>query len=253
MIKRSLTALRFLTILPIRGDMPTKAEMAACIAAFPLVGLLQGALLVLTAYSAGKLFPPGVSASLILTAYVVLTGGFHLDGLADTFDAIAKRGSKQEKLSVMKDGRTGPLGVAAITLSLLLKFALLSRLSDSRLYFIYLLYMPVFSKWPMVVSMAHGRPARQDGLGKIFIEGTGVREFFAATSVMLIIAGVPIAMEAAGALAFLAAGIVVVLYLFGLFWVRLSERQFGGLTGDTLGAIAELSEIIYLLMALAWP
>ncbi len=252
-MKNFITALQFLTIIPMRGKLPSKAEMAACIAAFPLAGLVQGVILVLVAYFLGRVFPPGVSAALILTAYVVITGGFHLDGLSDTFDAVAKRGDRQEKLSVMKDGRTGPLGVVAITLSQVLKFALLSGLSDSRFYFIALLYMPVFSKWAMVVAMAHGRPARQDGLGNIFVAGTGLREFFAATSVLLVIAGVPIAIKAAGALAFLAAGIFVVLYLFGLFWVWLSERQFGGLTGDTLGAVGELSEIIYLLTALAWP
>jgi len=252
-MKRLAIAIRFLTIIPLRGDLPSRAGMAGGTAAFPVVGLLQGALLVLVAYFTGRVFPPGVSAAMLLFALALSTGGLHLDGLADTFDAVAKRGSRQEKLLVMKDGKTGPIGVAAITLSLLLKFALLSGLSVSRLYFISLLYMPAFSKWAMVVAMYHGRPARQDGLGKIFVEGAGGRELFAATAVMLIITGVPIAMGAAGALALFAGTMTVTLYLFCLLSVRFSHRQFGGLTGDTLGAIAELSEIIYLLTALAWP
>jgi adenosylcobinamide-GDP ribazoletransferase len=91
-MKRFLIALQFLTIIPVRkGINVSEAEIAKSSSVFVLVGIIQGILLIATDYIAGRVFHPDLVTGIILLVYVLSTGGFHLDGLADTFDAIAAK------------------------------------------------------------------------------------------------------------------------------------------------------------------
>ena len=103
---------------------------------------------------------------------VLSNGGFHLDGLADTFDALAAKGDREKKLSVMKDGTIGPVGVIAVFFSLLIKYLAIKNLTLFPLFTLYssLLFMPAISKLAMVISMFYGKSARADGLGRLFIQ-----------------------------------------------------------------------------------
>ena len=97
---------------------------------FVMVGLVQGALLAATAlWQQGSVFDPGLTAGITLFVLVLSNGGFHLDGLADTFDALAAKGDREKKLSVMKDGTIGPVGVIAIFFSLLIKYLAIKNLT----------------------------------------------------------------------------------------------------------------------------
>jgi adenosylcobinamide-GDP ribazoletransferase len=256
-MKSILVAIQFLTIVPVARKMEvTEADMARSVAAFPLAGLFQGAALVAMAYLAGLVLPTGLVAAMVLLVHVVLNGAFHLDGLSDTFDAIAKRGDREGKLAAMKDGRSGAAGVSALVLSVLLKYLLIMTVAGLYPYSINftLLMMPVFSRWAMASAMLHGSPARPEGLGKIFIEGTGVREFTVATLTVFVI--MTLAAVYLGELVahkhLLNAISIVLLYAFTLLMLRLFKGQFGGLTGDTLGALGELSENVFLLSVVVW-
>jgi adenosylcobinamide-GDP ribazoletransferase len=257
-MKKLMTALQFLTIIPVGNNTVLKdSDIAKSSSFFVLVGLVQGLLLVATGYMAGNFFPADLVAGIILFMFVLSNGGFHLDGLADTFDAIASRGSREKKLSIMKDSTIGPIGVTAIVFSLLLKFLAFKNISFSSSVILYspLLLMPVVSKWAMVVSMFHGKPAREDGLGNIFMNGTGLKEI-AVSTLMLFIVLMSLRIFFIHSLSnsqnMMYIISVVCIYLVCRISIYFFSKSFGGLTGDTLGAISEISEITFLLWVTAW-
>ncbi|MEW6585606.1 MAG: adenosylcobinamide-GDP ribazoletransferase, partial [Nitrospirota bacterium] len=257
-------ALQFLTILPVRGNPAVdEDDIARSSSLFVIVGILQGILLIMTDYGAGRLFHPDLAAGMILLVLVLSNGGFHLDGLADTFDALAvksesdRHADMQKRLAIMKTGATGPVGVMAIIFSLALKYLALKSLSNF-LPFTYLsslFLMPVLSKWAVVVSIFHGRPARKDGLGKIFIGRTGLKELGVSTTILisvLVLLQIFSRLYAPDNQSVFHALMLMIIYFLCRLAVRFFHRRFGGLTGDTLGAISEMTEIIFLLTVIAW-
>lgn len=264
MIRQILIAFQFLTIIPVKTDTSSdESAIARSASLFVIVGLIQGIFLIAVDYGAGLLFHQEVVICLVILASVLSSGAFHIDGLSDTFDALAVRSSgdmnadRKRRLSVMKDSAAGPIGVAAIIFSLGLKYAALKNLSHFLpfIYYSALLFMPIFSKWAMVVSMIHGKAARQDGLGKIFVNKIGSREFAISTVLLILIIILLQTIASRYALenqyAFYAI-FSVMLYSFCYVFVRFSNKKFGGLTGDTLGAVSELAEIIFLLAMITW-
>lgn len=187
-MKKILLAFQFLTIIPvkIKGEISEK-ELGEATVFFPLVGAFQGVLLVTVNLILIKVFPTELTNGLLILMLTLSNGGFHLEGLADTFDAIASHGDRERKLAIMKDSTTGPVGVIAIVLALLLKFLALNSLFHFSLFSFYfsLLLMPVFSRWVIVPVIFHGESARQEGLGKIFIENTGMKELVVATLLVI--------------------------------------------------------------------
>lgn len=259
-VTRFLLAFQFLTIIHVKMlDNISAREIGRSSAFFPLVGAVQGALLAFSSFLLMKTFPPELTNGLLVLILVIITAGLHLDGLADTFDAIASRKDRGEKLAIMKDSAVGPFGVLSIVLVILLKYISLNVLylySSLTIYYSSLFLMPVVSRWAMVVAIFHTKSARQDGLGKIFIEHTGMKELFIATSSVLILFGIACILIIKTLLpsfqvsAFLSA--LPVLYAFSMIVVWFSGRNFGGMTGDAFGAAAEMSELLFLLTVIAW-
>ena len=124
-----LVALQFLTRLPVRLARFEAAWLNDCVRHFPLVGALVGAAGAAVLIGAAQLWPGWVAAVLALTATVALTGGFHEDGLADTFDALGGVVPRDKALTIMKDSRIGSYGALALGLTLLLRAALLAVLA----------------------------------------------------------------------------------------------------------------------------
>ncbi|MGC1333423.1 adenosylcobinamide-GDP ribazoletransferase, partial [Pseudomonas sp.] len=125
-------ALQFLSSLPVRlAGMPPPQAMGRSLLCYPLVGLLFGGLLwMLSGLLAGS--PPLLHAALLLAAWVLLSGGLHLDGLADSADAwLGGFGDRARTLEIMKDPRSGPIAVVTLVLVLLLKFCALLAVVDS--------------------------------------------------------------------------------------------------------------------------
>jgi len=237
----------------------SEREIGRSSAFFPLVGAVQGVLLAFLSFLLMKIFPPELTNGLLVLILVIITAGLHLDGLADTFDAIASRKNRGEKLAIMKDSAVGPFGVLSIVLVILLKYISLNALflhSSLIMYYASLFLMPVLSRWAMVVAIFHSKSARQDGLGKIFIEHTGMKELFIATlSVLILCASAFIfinktLLPSFQASAFLS--VLPVLYAFSIIAVWFSGRNFGGMTGDTFGAAAEMSELLFLMTVIIW-
>ncbi len=265
-MKQLLLAFQFLTIVPVRvNGAVTEKEIASAAVFFPVAGAFQGLILVVSAVILAGIFPPEILSGLIILILVLTNGGFHIDGLSDTFDAIAvKSGSndasdKEKRLAVMKGSTAGPIGVTAIVFTILLKYLLIEQIllthSSNAVYFT-LILMPAFSKWVMVPCMYHGISARQDGLGRIFLDNVSAGMLIISSLFLCFFYVLAYGLYFMGGS--FGSGIVMfsvifsVLYAFGLTFVRFCKRKFGGLTGDNLGAATEISEIIFLAVVIIW-
>lgn len=245
MIRFFLLAWHFLTIIPLCRSphvQPAARELASSMQWYPAVGLAIGGILVAADTVFGMLLTPDVTALLVLCLLVVLTGGLHQDGLADTIDGLAKRGSVVERLAVMKDGRIGALGATGLMLALGLRFAGILHLpSPERMGL--LVCMPVIGKWAMVVSTYGSSHARAEGgLASDFLSGIRLRDLLWAT----VWAGVFVCATLGWQAGVLLLGLSAVAARGVAF---LSTRVFGGITGDVLGAINEGTEILFLFAA----
>lgn len=252
--------MQFMTIIPVRvsGNV-TEKDMAKSASFFPVVGAVQGLIAVGAAFILLKFFPAGTTGALLIALMTLVSGGFHLDGLMDTFDALAVKSSgsdpadREKRLSVMKDSRAGAMGVVAVIVLLLLKFQCIVSLLDGNIRYLFL--MPVIPKWAMVVSLYFGKPAQRQGLGKIFTDGLGRRE---AASAAVVLAAALILFNAAagaglpGSRYLLYCILITAASAFSLMSVSFFSRKFGGITGDTLGATAEATEILSLLVIILW-
>jgi adenosylcobinamide-GDP ribazoletransferase len=265
-MRQLLLAFQFLTIVPVKvpGKI-TEKDVAASAAFFPLVGAFQGLATAISAVLLMKVFPADITAALALFLLILSNGGFDLDGLADTFDALAVKSSgdpdrdRAKRLLIMKDSTTGAMGVIALAVTILLKFVLMRRfLADFPIIaaaaFFFL--MPVFSKWINVPAMHHGVSARNDGLGRIFIEHAGRGSVLISTAIVISLC---VMVSSFGLLDIsprtmleFSLLIVAVFYLFCLLAVQLFCKRFGGLTGDHFGAVTEISEILFLLAGYVW-
>ena len=194
MMRSLLLALQFLSIFPIKikGDV-TEADMLRSAYAFTVTGFLIGVVLVIADFFLARLFSSALVSALVLLVLVLITGALHLDGLADTFDALACRGGREDKLSAMRDPSSGPVGMVAVMFVLGLKFLAIEEVASLSYYLHYvaLLFMPVMGRWVQVAGMFLGKPSRPDGLGTIFIGKVGTGIFITTTAIaLLLFAGV---------------------------------------------------------------
>jgi len=239
-------ALSFLTALPsgsFSAEVPEET-LGKTQAWFPLVGLLLGLILLVGGLFFNLFLTPAITAALVLLLHFLLTGGFHLDGIADTADGLMSGKADREKIfSIMKDSFLGSMGATALILLLLLKFsALLTLVKESPLN---LILFPVFGRYAIIqltYSSEYARP--EGGLGAIFTNYCGRRELLIAAGTALV-TGLLLA-GLAGLLSFLA----IVLYVFSIRYG--ARRKLGGVTGDILGFTCESSEALTLIMLVAF-
>lgn len=229
-----LASLRFLTRLPLPGA-PTVRGPGDSLAAFPLAGLVLGLLIVaLDAIFAHLRLPLFTRDVLVVLALVLLTGGLHLDGLMDTCDGLWGGATPERRLEIMRDSRVGGYGVLGGVCALLLKLAALAALPAHQRTCA-LIVAPVLGRWALVLAAVLFPPARPDGLGAAFRRGLTPARFAVAVGSSLTI--VALAGRRNSLAAWLACSLVV--WLAG----RAALRKIPGLTGDTYGALAELTEI----------
>lgn len=230
-------ALQFLSSLPVRlPGMPTPQDMGRSVLWYPVVGLLFAAVL-WGADSALQGSPVLLHAALLLLVWVLLTGGLHLDGLADSADAwLGGYGDRERTLHIMKDPRSGPIAVVTLVVVLLLKFCALVALVQ--LGSMAWLLIPMLGR-AALLGLFLGTPyVRAGGLGQALAEHLPRRAggWVLAGSLVL---GLLLGWKA------------WVLGLVAFLWLRhLMLRRLGGTTGDTAGALLELLEVV-LLVAVA--
>ncbi len=231
-------AFAFLTVLPV-GD-PEGGQPGRAFAYFPLVGLVIGAVAGLV--GSFRFLPPDVIAFLALLAWVVMTGGLHLDGFGDACDGLLAAVEPARRLEIMKDPRAGSWAVVGLTLLLLGKWIALRGVVP-----LLLILPPVVGRWAMALAAYAFPYARASGIGGYFRQGLGRVQITAATVAALAIVG---AVSAVGrvaawvAVSVAAAGPLVVI-IVGRWAAR---RLGGGLTGDVYGALCELTELVCLIV-----
>lgn len=245
-MRRLLVALSVLTVVPVPAT-PSSGELAGSVPFFPVVGALIGCLLALVDFLLHPFLCPRVVAALVLTVSWLLTGGMHLDGLADTADGLAARAPRQKVLEVMRDPRVGAVGAATIFLLLLIKWACLEALSPS-LRMPALLLMPVIGRQAMVITMPRYRyPRAEPGLASPFAGKVSPAASLVALGITLLLVAVVSSLEDHSALQWLLAA-VAGLGSSQLFAAWVAHR-LGGMTGDAYGAVCEVAEALFLLGA----
>src|SRR6266487_580472 len=240
-----VAAVRFLSVLPVPGwtQLFEQAEAAPRLvvggAYFPLVGLLLACVLWLLVLLLTPLVPQLALAALLVVGLVILTGGLHLDGLMDTCDGLLGGSTRERKLEIMRDSRVGSFGVLGGASILLLKFALFASISVHVLSLALLVVLPS-ARWAIVLALRVFPSARPTGLGSAFHQ--------AVTTEQLVLAGI-VALAivlTAGHLIGLVVWVTVTMTTLVLgLWIT---RSIGGLTGDSYGAIAEVVEVVALVV-----
>ncbi len=229
-----LTALKFLTVFPWPRQMPTTpAEIGRSAPLFPLVGLCLGMILALVNQLLAPYLPTKVLSILLITLLILMTRALHLDGLGDSFDGLGAKGGRDNALQVMGDSRIGTFGLLAVMVVILFKVGSLEVMGEERYHA--LLLAPVLGRWAMV-GLACGSPSARDGLGRIMVEHVKVRHLLLASGITLVVL-VPLA-------GLTGLGIALGVSLFT--WMSRSYLYFrlGGVTGDTFGAVGELTETL---------
>jgi len=240
-----LAAVRFLTVVPVPfGRAASRESVGRSLAWFPLVGLGLGLALVGIDQGLERVLPDAPRAWLVVLALAALSGGMHLDGLADSADGLLGAGgrSPEERLAIMRDARVGAYGALALIDVLFLKWsALVSLPHDLRAEA--LLLAPCLGRATIAFGAWAFPYARPAGLGLAVHQASG--------RTALVVAGA-VALAAAGAL--LGCGglvIAVAVMATALAIGAWAARRLGGVTGDVHGALVEVSEAVTLVLIAA--
>jgi len=236
------TAVRFLTIVPVPfGRSQSRDVVGRSQTYFPLVGLGLGLALVGVDQGLERVLPDAPRAWLVVLALAALSGGMHLDGLADSADGLLGAGGRtpEERLAIMRDARVGAYGVLALIAVLFLKWSALLSLSHG-LRAEALLLAPCLGRATIVVGAWAFPYARPAGLGLAVHQAAGRMSLAAAGAVALAAAG---ALLGWGGLVIALA--VIATALAAGAW---ASRRLGGVTGDVHGALVEVSEAVTLLL-----
>ncbi len=243
-IRPFVIAWQFLTAVPVSRAHhdPAPSELAASMAWYPVVGLLLGGLLALTAWLLSGVVARVVLDALLIVLLVAVTRGLHQDGLADTLDGWAGGRTPAARLAIMRDGRIGAIGATGLILALGLRYAGLAAIPEPARLPI-LLCMPAVGRWAMVVGAVAVPYARAEGgLAESFLQNLKTHHVLIAT--LCLAAALVVAVGPVSAVVSLSVTALVARAVSAH-----SRRLCGGVTGDTLGATNEVAEVLFLIWA----
>lgn len=254
---------KFMTRLPIPMDPKFDSiKMGKSMRFFPVVGIVIGIIM----YVFYLLFGSFIRSAYILAGVMVLleiaiTGAMHLDGLSDTFDGIFSYRSKQKMLEIMKDSRIGANGAIALIMYFLLKVLLLAGIQNEfpiinlgllsgKLQLngmgLALLISPVIARANSVLNCGMSPYAKASGSAKDLVEQTDRQGVMVGILISLIYSLLVQAILYRGFNAICIVNTIFVTHVLGAYFAKLMERKIGGITGDTLGAVLELSQLVVL-------
>lgn len=237
-LHRLLLAVQYFTRIPMpRSIGHSQQELNAATRYFPVVGLFVGVSGAAICWIAGFMLPDSVAVLLSMAGTILLTGAFHEDGLADSFDGLGGGYTREQSLAIMKDSRIGTYGAVALVLVLLAKFECLSAMSAPTQY----------------AAMIAGHAASRGGAVMVMAALPYVRDDDASRAKPLVqrvsrpslaVAGFIGIVPALGLTSAGLMGLAVAAVAVGL-WTAQIRRRIGGYTGDCLGATQQLSEIAF--------
>ena len=230
-----ILALQFLSVITLRpGLMAGPGDLSRARVWYGLVGVVLGGILAAAAWLLGPRLPPLVLAAVLTALWAALSRGLHLDGLADTADALVHTTSRERALEIMKDTHLGSFGLTAVVCLLLLKFSALASLDSDRLW------IGVWLAAPLGRAVAAGLsailpPARINvGLGAMTYGDNTAAALFAPAATALIAAMLLAGVNGLWVLL----GALLMGWLLGWWFFR----RIRGVTGDNLGAAIEITE-----------
>jgi adenosylcobinamide-GDP ribazoletransferase len=242
-LRAAAAAVGFLTRIPVGRLSLEAGDVARGAVFFPVVGAGIGALVGLAAVGLDTRLPAFVAAVLALGLGLLLTGAIHLDGLADTADALGGR-SRAEALAIMRDPAVGTYGAAALAIDLLVKVGLLAALlgeGEAPAALIVAAALSRAAALPLARALPYVRDP--DGPGGVLSGRVSIPSAAAGAAVSGALAVGLLGLRGGAMLGAVAVGTL----LLGVAY----RRWLGGVTGDTLGAASELSETLALLVATA--
>lgn len=256
-----IEALQFLTIFRLKknkssGQSALFASSAAC---FPFVGAFLGTLLVIAQNLLSLILPPLILSTLLIGLFAVVTRALHLDGLADTCDALGGAEDRERRLAIMRDSHIGTFGVIALIFVLVFQILVLSSLASSYRN-LGLVLMTLLSRYSLNIGIAFFPYARDTGKASIFFENKERGTFWLATLSTVVLLGFSLTAHlfvtnaslpghgcTAATLAGMGTGVFLLVCLLTALIDRGVYNMFGGLTGDTLGAVCAANECAVLL------
>ena len=229
----------FITILP--AGKGNEFSATGMIRFFPVVGLILGCLLLVFDLLASMVWQPGVVALLDVLLLVALTGAFHLDGLGDAADGLFSHRSKERALEIMKDSRTGMMGLVAVFCGLAVKIAGIYSVKTVCSPFetiLLLLIVPAYARAGMLVGIRYFKYGREAGTGHALFETRlPVSDFIWCLIPFLISWTLGYRMMLLNGL--FALSLVLILFFY--------KKKMGSITGDMLGAMCEVIEALLFL------
>ena len=234
--------LSFFSTIPVRNVQFKESEFGKGIRLLPIVGIIFGCLI-------GGLhmllqflhIENQISAFFIIIFYIFLTGGLHLDGVADTCDGIFSHRSKERILEIMKDSRIGTFGVVSLIVLLLGDWLFLSKSS----VFVIILF-PVIGRWIALWTCRMSTYAREEGFGNQFI-------IEAKKTKSLIVFIIFTVLICVGSIMFHQLEVIVALIITYMIMVSVTKRinrKLDGITGDVIGFSIEFSQLCFLCLVL---
>jgi adenosylcobinamide-GDP ribazoletransferase len=233
-LREFAAAVQFMTRIPLPAFQYEPGLVLGGAKFYPLVG----ALVALGGIGVERVLrghlPSTVTALAVLVYLVIITGGFHEDGLADTADALGGGWTRERMLAIMHDSRIGSFGTIALCLALLARWALLDTMPSGS-FALYLLAAHVLCRWTTLPLGAFVESARSDGLGAKLAHKIPLTSAAIGTVLAFLIAGWALRRDALAPIA----AVIVITVLSGLYY----RSQIGGITGDCFGATNQLAEI----------
>ncbi len=234
-----LEALQFLTILRFQKQPFIDAKrLGSSSLYFSLISAILGLLLILLNKLLSSLFPEPLLSSILVITLFILSGALHLDGWADTCDALLSGKDKEGMLDIMRDSHKGTFGVLGIIAIVLFKVSLLSLIPEN-FKNLGLFLMATLSRYSMSLAIPFFPYARTEGKAKVFFENRSFKIFWLSTLITLLLLGIT--------LKWISIVILFLVIVFTLIVSTIIKIKIGGLTGDTLGALSELNELGVLL------
>lgn len=225
----------FLTRIPVHHS--PDVHMGRVARLFPLIGSLIGALCAGVFAASNALLPIAPSAALAVIVGVLVTGAFHLDGLADSADALVGGMTPERRLEILKDSRHGTYGVAAIVCQILVQYALISS-QPVRTGVVMLIAAQCVGR-TVAVSVMKSAPPAHEGLGAIY-----VREVSRLDQTIALVIGTVVITALLGPWGLVV--LLIALAVLGVFARRCAAR-IGGVVGDVLGAVEQVAETLVMI------
>lgn len=229
-----------LTRVPVRVNTALAMQRGARAAwAYPIVGLKIAIALAALGYVALWVgVSPAITAALLITLSASLTGAMHEDGLADSADGLWGGWTREKRLAIMKDSRTGAYGVLALILSILIRWTALTTILVTDHWTAALICIGMLSRAAMVAVMTGLPQARDTGLSQSVGRPTPLTAWLA---IGVAVFGSTIALGLTAATLLIIAGLITSI------WAGIAHQKIGGQTGDILGATQQLTEIALLI------